>query len=102
MARDRPGPYQVQAAIAAQHALADSFARTDWATVRALYDMLDTLAPSPVVRLNRAVATRFTEGPGTALAEVDALAPQRWPWPPTRPSETSCAADSRALLRDRR
>jgi len=76
MARDRPGPYQVQAAIAAQHALAESFARTDWATVRALYDMLDTLAPSPVVRLNRAVATRFTEGPGTALAEVDALAPQ--------------------------
>jgi RNA polymerase sigma-70 factor (ECF subfamily) len=38
--------------------------------------MLDTLAPSPVVRLNRAVATRFTEGPEVALAEVDALAPQ--------------------------
>ena len=76
MASDRPGPYQVQAAIAAQHALADSFERTDWATVRTLYDMLDTLAPSPVVRLNRAVATRFTAGPETALAEVDALAPQ--------------------------
>ena len=76
MARDRPGPYQVQAAIAAQHALADSFEQTDWAAVRALYDMLDTLAPSPVVRLNRAVATRFIDGPEVALAEVDALAPQ--------------------------
>jgi predicted RNA polymerase sigma factor len=74
MAHDRPGPYQVQAAIAAQHALADSFERTDWPAVRALYDMLDTLAPSPVVRLNRAVATRFTHGPEVALAEVDALA----------------------------
>jgi predicted RNA polymerase sigma factor len=76
MDRDRPGPYQVQAAIAAQHALADSFERTDWAAVRALYDMLDALAPSPVVRLNRAVATRFIDGPEVALAEVDALASQ--------------------------
>ncbi len=74
MARDRPGPYQVQAAIAAQHALADSFEKTDWTAVRALYDMLDTLTPSPVVRLNRAVATRFTDGPEAALTEVDALA----------------------------
>ncbi len=74
MARDHPGPYQVQAAIAAQHALADSFERTDWTAVRALYDMLDTLTPSPVVRLNRAVATRFTHGPEAALREVDALA----------------------------
>ena len=76
LARDRPGPYQVQAAIAAQHALARSFEETDWAAVRTLYDMLDELAPSPVVRLNRAVATRFTHGPATALAEVEALAPE--------------------------
>jgi RNA polymerase sigma-70 factor (ECF subfamily) len=74
MAKDRPGPYQLQAAIAAQHALAPSFERTDWAAVRDLYDLLGTLDPSPVVRLNRAVATRFTGGPEAALAEVEALA----------------------------
>ena len=74
MGHDRPGPYQVQAAIAAQHALATSFEEIDWAAVRALYDMLDALAPSPVVRLNRAVATRFTHGPDVGLTEVDALA----------------------------
>lgn len=71
---DRPGPYQLQAAIAAQHALAPSYEGTDWAAVRALYDMLSELQPSPVVRLGRAVATRYTHGPTVALAEVDALA----------------------------
>jgi RNA polymerase sigma-70 factor (ECF subfamily) len=75
MATDRPGPYQIQAAIAAQHALAPSFGKTDWVAVRALYDMLDAAAPSPVVRLNRAVATRFTHGAEVALAEVETLAP---------------------------
>lgn len=74
MARDQPGPYQLQAAIAAQHALAPSFDQTDWAAVRALYDLLYGLAPTPVVLLNRAVATRFVVGPAEALAEVDALA----------------------------
>lgn len=69
-----PGPYQVQAAIAAQHALAPSYERTDWTTVRALYDLLDAVQPTPVVRLGRAVATRYTHGPAAALAEVDALA----------------------------
>jgi RNA polymerase sigma-70 factor, ECF subfamily len=74
VARGVPGPYQVQAGIAAQHALAASYASTDWAAIRDLYDRLYALAPSPVVLLNRAVATRFVAGPGAALAEVEALA----------------------------
>jgi RNA polymerase sigma-70 factor (ECF subfamily) len=70
----RPGPYQLQAAIAALHAAARSYERTDWRQIRALYDRLDQFTPSPVVRLNRAVATRFAIGPRAALAEVDPLA----------------------------
>jgi RNA polymerase sigma-70 factor (ECF subfamily) len=68
-----PGPYQVRAGIAALHALAVSYEDTNWADVRALYDRLYVLDPSPVVRLNRAVATRFAVGPTPALDEVDAL-----------------------------
>jgi predicted RNA polymerase sigma factor len=69
----RPGPYQLQAGIAALHALAASPEATDWADVRALYDRLYALDPSPVVLLNRAVATRFAVGPAPALDEVEAL-----------------------------
>ncbi len=69
----RPGPYQLQAGIAALHALAVSYEATPWADVRALYDRLYALDPSPVVLLNRAVATRFAVGPAPALDEVDAL-----------------------------
>jgi RNA polymerase sigma-70 factor (ECF subfamily) len=69
----RPGPYQVQAGIAALHALAVSYEATNWADVRAMYDRLYALDPSPVVLLNRAVATRFAVGPAAALDEVDAL-----------------------------
>jgi len=69
----RPGPYQVRAGIAALHALAPSYEDTNWADVRALYDRLYPLDPSPVVQLNRAVATRFALGPAAALDEVDAL-----------------------------
>jgi predicted RNA polymerase sigma factor len=72
-ARDRPGPYQLQAAVAVHHALAPSYEQTDWATVRTLYDRLQTMRPSPVVRLARAVASSFVDGPAAALAEVDAL-----------------------------
>jgi predicted RNA polymerase sigma factor len=72
--RDRPGPYLLQAAIAAQHALAPTYARTDWVAIRGLYDTLYAIAPTPVVRLGRAVATRYTEGPAAALAEVEELA----------------------------
>ena len=66
----RPGPYQIQAAIAALHAQAASYPETDWRQIRLLYDRLDELAPSPVVRLNRAVATRYTDGAAAALAEL--------------------------------
>jgi len=69
----RPGPYQIQALIAAQHARAGTFAETDWQGIVALYDRLLVLTASPVVRLNRAVALRHVFGPATALGEVDSL-----------------------------
>ncbi len=68
------GPYALQAAIAACHARAASYEETDWATIAALYRQLGTLAPSPVVELNRAVAVSMAEGPAAALPIVDALA----------------------------
>jgi RNA polymerase sigma-70 factor (ECF subfamily) len=70
----RPGPYQVQAAIAALHAEAPDYERTDWKQIRLLYDRLQELTPSPVVLLNRAVATRYVVGPEAALAEITPLA----------------------------
>jgi RNA polymerase sigma factor (sigma-70 family) len=73
-AAGRPGPYQVEAAIAACHAEAASYAATDWAQILALYDLLLQLAPSPVVLLHRAVALREVAGPDDALAEVNRLA----------------------------
>ena len=72
--RDRPGPYQVQAAINAVHASAPDTASTDWRQVVALHDQLLALTPSPTVALNRAVALAETEGPAAALEIVDALA----------------------------
>lgn len=68
------GFYTVQAAIAACHARAARADDTDWASIVALYTALLTLAPSPVVALNRAVAVGMAEGPAVALALVDALA----------------------------
>jgi len=68
------GPYGVQAAIAECHAVAPSVAETDWERIVLLYDALDRLAPSPVVRLNRAVAISMARGPAAGLAAVDALA----------------------------
>jgi RNA polymerase sigma-70 factor (ECF subfamily) len=70
----RPGPYQLQAAIAACHAEAASWAETDWPQIVVLYDLLRRLSPSPVVSLNRAVALRWVAGSRAALTEVDALA----------------------------
>jgi predicted RNA polymerase sigma factor len=70
----RPGPYQLQAAIAACHAEASSLQTTDWPQILILYDLLMRLAPSPIVRLNRAVALREVVSPEAALAEVHALA----------------------------
>jgi RNA polymerase sigma-70 factor (ECF subfamily) len=69
-----PGPYQVQAAIAALHAQAPDYEGTDWPQIRLLYDRLQAMTPSPVVLLNRAVATRYVIGPEAALAEIDPLA----------------------------
>jgi RNA polymerase sigma-70 factor (ECF subfamily) len=72
--RRRPGPYQLQAAIAGLHATASSWGNTDWPQIAALYAELARMAPSPVVELNRAVAVAFTEGPEAALGVVDAVA----------------------------
>ncbi|MCG5464617.1 RNA polymerase sigma factor [Micromonospora sp. MED01] len=72
--RDRPGPYQIQAAIAAVHSVARSAADTDWAQILQLYDQLSVVAPSPVVALNRAVALAEVAGAAAALTEVDRLA----------------------------
>ena len=71
--RGRPGPYQLQAAIAAVHSAAPSVAETDWRQVLALYDQLLALQPTPVVALNRAVALAEVAGPAAALAVVEAL-----------------------------
>jgi RNA polymerase sigma-70 factor (ECF subfamily) len=70
----RPGPYQLQAAIVACHAEAPSWGETDWPQILLLYDRLLDLAPSPTIRLHRAVAVRHVHGPGAAMAEVDTLA----------------------------
>ena len=74
LAMRRPGPYQAQAAIAALHAQARDYEHTDWPQIRLLYDRLQEMAPSPVILLNRAVATRYVVGPEAALAEVEPLA----------------------------
>ncbi|WP_324651496.1 RNA polymerase sigma factor [Georgenia sp. H159] len=71
--RGRPGPYQLQAAVAAVHSDAPSAAETDWRQVLALYDQLLTLAPSPVVALNRAVAVAEVHGATAALTLVEGL-----------------------------
>jgi RNA polymerase sigma factor (sigma-70 family) len=69
-----PGPYVLQAAIAACHALAHTYEETDWARIATLYGLLAARSPSPVVELNRAVAVSMAEGPGPALGIVDRLA----------------------------
>ncbi|MET7616515.1 RNA polymerase sigma factor [Streptomyces sp. NPDC005408] len=69
-----PGPYALQAAIAACHAQAVRYEETDWSAIATLYGRLAVLTPSPVVDLNRAVAISMAEGPEAGLALVDALA----------------------------
>jgi predicted RNA polymerase sigma factor len=69
-----PGPYALQAAIAACHAHAYTYDETDWPTIATLYGLLATRSPSPVVELNRAVAVSMAEGPAPALEIVDTLA----------------------------
>jgi RNA polymerase sigma-70 factor (ECF subfamily) len=68
------GPLAIQAAISAVHCQAPSAAETDWQQIQALYDLLLRLQPSPVVRLNRAVAVAMAEGPAAGVALVDELA----------------------------
>ncbi|MEU5327636.1 DUF6596 domain-containing protein [Streptomyces parvus] len=78
------GPYGVQAAIAALHDEAADVESTDWVQIVALYDVLLTLTPSPVVAVNRAVAVAMRDGPGAGLALLDALAgePRLRAYPP--------------------
>jgi RNA polymerase sigma-70 factor (ECF subfamily) len=71
--RQRPGPYQVQAAIAACHATASIAGDTDWHEIALLYGELVRMTGSPVVELNRAVAVAMADGPGAGLALADAL-----------------------------
>ena len=71
--RNRPGPYQLQAAISAVHSDAATAAQTDWGQILALYDQLVAIAPTPVVALNRCVAVAELRGPSEALALVDEL-----------------------------
>jgi RNA polymerase sigma-70 factor, ECF subfamily len=70
----RPGPYQVQAAIAAIHARAKTFRDTDWSEIDLLYGTLERMQPSPVISLNRAVAVSKARGPEAALALIEPLA----------------------------
>jgi len=73
LARNRPGPYQIQAAINAVHSDAPDPSATDWRQILQLYDQLLSIAPGPIVALNRAVAVAEVEGPDAALRIVDAL-----------------------------
>jgi RNA polymerase sigma-70 factor, ECF subfamily len=74
MLHAQPGPYQIQAAIAALHARATTPAETDWGQIELLYANLERLQPSPVVTLNRAFAVSKTQGPRAALAMIEPLA----------------------------
>jgi RNA polymerase sigma-70 factor, ECF subfamily len=76
MRHRRPGPYQVQAAIAALHARAAQPEDTDWNEIDALYAALERMQPSPVVTLNRAVAVAKAKGAAPALEMIEPLAPQ--------------------------
>jgi RNA polymerase sigma-70 factor, ECF subfamily len=73
----RPGPYQLQAAIAALHATAPDAEHTDWRQIAGLYCKLERIAPSPVIAVNRAVALGMADGPEAGLALLGALAADR-------------------------
>ena len=76
----RPGPYQLQAAIACVHGLAPTMADTDWQQIADLYGHLERMAPTPVVRVNRAVAVAEADGPVAALSLLDELGPRAEEW----------------------
>lgn len=81
LTRERPGPYQLQAMIAACHAVATRPEDTDWPRIVRLYDQLLEHQPTPVVRLNRAVAVAMADGPAAGLAQVDAVAAELEDYP---------------------
>jgi RNA polymerase sigma-70 factor, ECF subfamily len=72
--RDGPGPYALQAALAAEHCQARRAEETNWAAIVRLYDVLQTVQPSPIVSLNRGVAVAMANGPAAGLPLIDALA----------------------------
>jgi len=78
LAQNRPGPYQLQAAINAVHSDAPDATRTDWRQILALYDQWMTIAPAPLVALNRAVVVAEIDGPALALRLVDELGFERY------------------------
>jgi RNA polymerase sigma-70 factor (ECF subfamily) len=84
--RGRPGPYQLQAAIAACHSTARSAEQTDWPQIAALYDELLRYEPTPITRANQAIAVGMADGPAKGLSILDALAedPQLAQWPRLR------------------
>ena len=79
--RRKPGVYQIQAAIACLHSIAPSFEETDWSQIIVLYSLLEARLPTPVVRVNRAVAIAEVDGPAAGLQALDVLAGssiERW------------------------
>jgi RNA polymerase sigma-70 factor (ECF subfamily) len=72
--RRAPGPFALQAAIAAEHCKAAQAEETDWSQIVRFYDLLERVQPSPIVSLNRAIAVAMLSGPRTGLALIDALA----------------------------
>ena len=73
LAKQKVGPYQLQAAISAVHAEAANWAQTDWQQIAALYQLLYTLQPSPVVRINQAVAVSYAQSPDAAIPMLDTV-----------------------------
>jgi RNA polymerase sigma-70 factor (ECF subfamily) len=110
LAVNRPGAYQIQAAVNAVHTSARTAADTDWSQIAALYGQLLAITPSPVVALNRAVALSELDGPAVGLAEVDRLdLPTYHLWHSTRaellrrldrPGEARAAYDAALTLTD--
>lgn len=92
--RNRPGPYQIQAAIQAVHSDAPTGAATDWGQILRLYDQLTAIAPTPVVALNRAVAVAEVDGPSRALA-LRRAGPRRLPRLPRGPRRPAAPARPR-------
>jgi RNA polymerase sigma-70 factor (ECF subfamily) len=81
LTRHRPGPYQIQAAIACLHGIAPAYPDTDWPQIAVLYSLLEEHLPTPVVRVNRAVAVAEVSGPAAALTLLDTVAAddvERW------------------------